>query len=652
VEDLLRQYPALQPADLRACFAYAAEVLAQAAPPEADMGTADWVRPAEEAPPTQSPPAPEATTLPPPSKDTSATPATSIPILGYEVLGKLGEGGMGVVYKARHLRLNRIVALKMILAGEHASEEMIARFAIEAEAVAQMQHPGIVQIYEIGEHGSHSFLALEYVAGGSLAAQLDDKPWSADKAAELVEKLARAMQAAHERGIIHRDLKPANVLLTEDGQPKITDFGLAKRLQDSTGRTRTGEIMGTPEYMAPEQAAGKKDVGPAADVYALGAILYRLLTGRPPFQANTSLDTLMLVLEQDPTPVRQINWSVPRDLETIALKCLSKEPAKRYASMAELAEDLQRFLDGEPIQARRLTARQRLNQWLRKRPGAALCRWSVGCLLLGLLVIGLYFGRPEFGTVMISVGTLTLLGVVSTKLRSLLKPLIISIQLSLASMLVVMTYMPLAPPPTAPPPTPVAPEGMLKEPLIEGQEGLLKLAKRATELADWVPYDLTTSLKGLPIILFTLSLIPLLCGIVIGTFSSIRGRAVGFCLLFLILSSSFSDRFCFPVRFGIAAGAYYGLISQFVRSYHSGNIVDIVFGSLLGSMVGLFGMSVVYGCVALTLLRDRPVADLGWTVILLIYGGFILSILVGTVLGAVLGAASGKRLTRQVDTQT
>jgi uncharacterized protein (DUF433 family)/tRNA A-37 threonylcarbamoyl transferase component Bud32 len=393
VEELLREYPSLKPADLQACLAYAAKLLARAAPPPEGAVTADWVRPAEGEPATLPPPAaPDAATLSPPSEVTPAAPGKRVSIPGYEVLGKLGEGGMGVVYKARHLRLNRVVAIKMILAGEHASEKMIARFALEAEAVAQLQHPGIVQIYEIGEHDGHSFLALEYVAGGSLASRLDDKPWPADKAAELVETLARSMQAAHDRGIVHRDLKPANVLLTEDGQPKITDFGLAKRLQDEAGRTRTGDIMGTPEYMAPEQAAGKKDIGPAADVYALGAILYRLLTGRPPFQAARTLDTLMLVLEQEPIPVRQLNKSVPRDLETITLKCLDKESQRRYASAVELADEVRRFLDGEPIRARRLKLGRRLFRLVRQRPDVAVSAAVLLLLTLGLGILEFFSG--------------------------------------------------------------------------------------------------------------------------------------------------------------------------------------------------------------------------------------------------------------------
>jgi hypothetical protein len=340
-------------------------------------------------------PVADSATLSPAAVDALASTAKRVSLPGYEILGKLGEGGMGVVYKARHLPLNRIVAIKMILAGEHASESMLARFALEAETVAQLQHAGIVQIYEIGEHDGHSFLALEHVAGGSLASRLDDKPWPADMAAELVESLALTMQVAHDHGIIHRDLKPENVLLSEapdavDGKlmPKITDFGLAKRLQDAAGRTRTGEVMGTPSYMAPEQAAGKKDIGPAADIYALGAILYRLLTGRPPFQADTSLNTLMLVLEQEPLPLRSLNKSLPRELEAIALKCLAKDACRRYGRAADLAADLRAFRLGEAVSAKPHTWFKQLQHGLHRRHRDILSEgWPRLLFAVGLTIL-------------------------------------------------------------------------------------------------------------------------------------------------------------------------------------------------------------------------------------------------------------------------
>jgi tetratricopeptide (TPR) repeat protein len=298
---------------------------------------------------------------------------------GYQVLSELGRGGMGVVYKARQVSLDRLVALKVVLAGEFAGVQERSRFAAEALAVARLQHPNVVQVFEVGEHNGHPYLALEFVEGGSLADRLrSGRPPL--PAAELAERLARAVQAAHEKGVVHRDLKPANVLLTADGTPKIADFGLAKRLDAPAAATRTGAIVGTPAYMAPEQAEGRKDVGPAADVWALGAILYECLTGRPPFQGPTPTDTILRVLSDEPPPPRRLEAAVPRDLETIALKCLRKEPAKRYASAGELADDLRRFLAGEPIRARRLSLPERL--WRRRR---RLLAFGLALLVLALL---------------------------------------------------------------------------------------------------------------------------------------------------------------------------------------------------------------------------------------------------------------------------
>jgi hypothetical protein len=278
---------------------------------------------------------------------------------------------MGVVYKACHLKLNRVVALKMILAGVHAGAAELARFKTEAEAVARLQHAGIVQIYEVGEYNSLPFLALEFCAGGSLDRKLAGTPLPPAEAARLAEQLARAMQAAHQQHVIHRDLKPGNVLLTADGQPKVTDFVLAKKL-DEVGQTLSGAVMGTPSYMAPEQAGGKTGaVGPAADVYALGAILYELLTGRPPFKAATNLDTILQVVSEEPVAPTQLNAKVPRDLETICLKCLQKEPPKRYASAADLAEDLRRFRAGEPIAARPVGRVERAVKWVKRNPVVA-----------------------------------------------------------------------------------------------------------------------------------------------------------------------------------------------------------------------------------------------------------------------------------------
>jgi tetratricopeptide (TPR) repeat protein/tRNA A-37 threonylcarbamoyl transferase component Bud32 len=311
----------------------------------------------------------------------------------FEIIGTLGRGGMGVVYKARQTRLHRIVALKMILAGADASERELARFRIEAEAVAGIQHPNIVQIYEIGEHEGRPYFSLEYVDGGTLNQRAAHKPFTFREAAQLVQLLAEGMYHAHQRGIIHRDLKPANVLLTEDGQPKITDFGLAKRFQEDTGQTRTGAVMGTPSYMAPEQAQGKtKELGPPADIYSLGAILYDLLTGRPPFRGETVLDTLMQVKTAEPVAPSRIQEKVPRDLETICLKCLRKEPAKRYATAGALAEDLRRYLHNEPITARPVPWWERAYKWAYREPAYAALAAAGVVFLIFLLGAGFVYG--------------------------------------------------------------------------------------------------------------------------------------------------------------------------------------------------------------------------------------------------------------------
>jgi len=311
-------------------------------------------------------------------------------IAGYEILGELGRGAMGVVYKARQLRLNRIVALKMILAGGHASATELARFRIEAEAVAHLDHPNIVQVYEVGEHEGNPFFSLEFVEGDSLQKKVDGTPQPARQAADLTRTLAAAMYAAHQRGIIHRDLKPANVLLTRDSAPKITDFGLAKRIDDKeSGNTRTGAILGTPSYMAPEQAQGRtKETGPEADIYSLGAILYDLLTGRPPFRGETVLDTLQQVQTAEAVPPSRLQPRVPRDLETICLKALAKDPHRRYASAGELAADLDRFLEGLPILARPTSWWERGLKWAHRHPAAA-CLAAVSVLaLVSILTFG------------------------------------------------------------------------------------------------------------------------------------------------------------------------------------------------------------------------------------------------------------------------
>jgi tetratricopeptide (TPR) repeat protein len=309
-------------------------------------------------------------------------------IEGCEILGMLGHGGMGVVYRALQTELKRIVAIKMIHSSALADPLAQQRFLGEARAIARLQHPNIVGLFEIGKHEGVPYFVLEYVPGGSLAALIKGQPQPPRQAAELMVKLARAVQAAHAQGVVHRDLKPLNVLLAADGEPKITDFGLAKLVQEPGPRTRTGEIVGTPYYMAPEQVDQRAPgIGPLTDVYALGAMLYELLTGRPPHQGVTPMETLMLVLHREPVPPRRLCPGVPRDLETICLKCLRKDAARRYASAADLADDLQRFLAGRPIQARQLSPPQRIWLWARRNPVVAALSLALIALLGGGLIL-------------------------------------------------------------------------------------------------------------------------------------------------------------------------------------------------------------------------------------------------------------------------
>jgi len=336
------------------------------------------------------------------SQGTGYVPPVEIPAPpGYQVLAPLGEGGMGVVYKARQVGLDRLVALKMILAGTRARAVDLDRFRNEAQAIAALRHPNIVQVFEIGEFREQPFFSIEFCAGGTLAKAVNGEPQSPVAAAGIAEVLARAMHYAHSRGIVHRDLKPGNVLLSAEPAPpshapstiqadaasvavaqaalrppyaalKITDFGLAKRVDDDSGRTQDGSVMGTPAYMAPEQAFGAtKDISSATDIHALGAILYELLTGRPPFKGSTVHDTLELVRHRDPVPVRTLQPQVPGDLETICLKCLQKDPKKRYASALALADDLRRFLDQRPIQARPVGQITQAWRWIKREPRTA-----------------------------------------------------------------------------------------------------------------------------------------------------------------------------------------------------------------------------------------------------------------------------------------
>lgn len=290
----------------------------------------------------------------------------------YELVREIGRGGMGVVYEARQKGLDRSVAVKMILASHLASAELVQRFQAEAKAAARLHHSNIVHIHEVGQLHGQDFFAMEYIDGQSLAQRIAQGPVDVPTAVRLVATVARAVEHSHQQGIIHRDLKPSNILLDSDGRPYVTDFGLAKVFAAGSEMTATGVIAGTPSYMAPEQALGRRaDVGPASDVYSLGAILYELLTGVPPFRADSPLDTLMEVLSGDPAMPRTVNPHIPRGLELICLKCLAKEPAERYSSAAALADDLDRLARGEPLMVRPPTVAQRFWSWTRRQPALA-----------------------------------------------------------------------------------------------------------------------------------------------------------------------------------------------------------------------------------------------------------------------------------------
>lgn len=290
----------------------------------------------------------------------------------YEMLGEIARGGMGVVYRARQISLDRMVALKMILSGQLASTAEIRRFLTEAEAAGNLRHPNIVTIYEVGEHEGHHFFSMELVEGGSLAQLVESGRWKLDdgkEAAGLLGKVARALDYAHTQGILHRDLKPSNILLDARGEPHVSDFGLARRIKKDSSLTLEGSVLGTPSFMAPEQAAGKsRQLTAAADIYSLGAILYYTLTARPPFIAETPLDTMVQVLEGEVVLPRTVNPRVPADLEEICLRCLEKAPEHRYPTAAALADDLDRFLRDEPVEIRAASLGAQLQQWSRRQP--------------------------------------------------------------------------------------------------------------------------------------------------------------------------------------------------------------------------------------------------------------------------------------------
>jgi serine/threonine protein kinase len=319
-------------------------------------------------------------------------PAGSPAIAGFEILEELGRGGMGVVYKARQVNLSRLVALKMVLAGAHAGPDALERFRNEARAVASLQHPDILRIHDVGEAGGLPYLSLEFIEGGSLAQQMAGRPQDITQAAWTIRNIARAIHAAHRQGIVHRDLKPANILLTVDGRPKITDFGLARCRWDDSDWTRTGTIVGTPDYMAPEQTRGPAhDARPLVDQHAVGAILDELLTGRPPFRGATPSDTIEQVRTQEPVPPTRLRPGVPRDLETICLKCLQKEPERRYADADALADDLNRFLDGRPVVARPVSIVEHLGRWCRRNPRVAVLSAAVVVLLITMVITSTAF---------------------------------------------------------------------------------------------------------------------------------------------------------------------------------------------------------------------------------------------------------------------
>jgi WD40 repeat protein len=380
------------PADYIARFPHQSELIAAAFGPGPDLGAAPG--PAHDLP-TMAPGTTQGRATP----DGEPAPGDRVRYFGdYEISRELARGGMGVVFCARQISLNRAVALKMILAGQLADVADVKRFYTEAEAAAQLDHPGIVPIFEVGQHDGQHFFSMAYVEGRSLAQHLAEGPMPAREAAALLLQVAEAIEYAHRRGVIHRDLKPGNILLDAEGRPRVTDFGLAKRVQADGALTGSGQAMGTPSYMPPEQAGGMRaEIGPAADVYALGATLYCMVTGRPPFQAATAMETVLQVIGEEPVPPRRLNDRIPRDLETICLKAMAKEPGRRYATAQELAADLGRFLGGEPIEARPIGRPERAWRWCRRNPALAGLVGTVALVLLSLGIAGPIIAWREAG---------------------------------------------------------------------------------------------------------------------------------------------------------------------------------------------------------------------------------------------------------------
>ncbi len=327
--------------------------------------------------------------------DTRRKPSGAYPVFGdYELVKEIGRGGMGVVYRAHQISLGRTVALKMILSGQFANTAEVQRFRNEASAAAKLDHPHNEPIYDVGQCDARHYFSMGYVEGPTLDEVLKMKPLPADSAAEILRKLAIAVEYAHQRGIIHRDLKPANILLDEQGEPRIADFGLAKLTDGEGGFTATGDVVGTPSYMTPEQAAGRiDDVKETADVYALGAILYACTTGRPPFQAKSPTDTILAVLEAEATLPSSLNRETPPELEAIILRCLEKKPEDRYPSAKALADDLDRFLLGEPVEARNTDTWQQVRRWWRRQPTLVTHLVVIGFMLLLLQIMHYFVGR-------------------------------------------------------------------------------------------------------------------------------------------------------------------------------------------------------------------------------------------------------------------